>query len=170
MDERTRMNYQKAFEAETGAYFRYTLYADRARKSGHHGVGELFDQIARNEWAHASVWYRQLNGEVTVEEALENAAGGEHYEWSEMYARWAEEARQAGDSRAQWLFEQVAKIESHHEAQYRGRLETLQKGEEFSASQLVKWVCANCGYVHEGTQAPEVCPVCDHAKSYFSRG
>ena len=107
-NSQTKMNLHRAFEAETGAYFRYTLYADRARKAGHHAVGTLFDQIARNEWAHAKIWYKQLNGEVTVEEALENAAGGEHYEWSEMYARWADVAREEGETRAEWLFRQVA--------------------------------------------------------------
>lgn len=167
--QKTRENLKAAFHAETGVYFKYTLWADRARKAGHHAVGALFDQVARNEWAHAKIWYKQLNGEINTQEALLAAAGGEHHEWSEMYALWADEARDEGETRIEALFRGVASIEAEHEAEYRRMAKLLSDGEEFCAGKPVQWVCANCGYRHEGTEPPEKCPVCEHPKAYFAR-
>ena len=166
---KTRENLERAFHAEAGVYFKYTLWADRARKAGHHAVGALFDSVARNEWAHAKIWYKRLNGEMDTGEALLAAAGGEHHEWSEMYAQWASEAQQDGEQAIARLFRQVAAIEASHEEKYRRMAQLLQSGEEFACAQPVRWVCANCGYVHEGTQPPAVCPVCEHAQGYFAR-
>lgn len=169
MAPKTLQNLKSAFHAESGVYFKYTLWADRARKAGHHAVGTLFDQVARNEWAHAKIWYKRLNQEMDTQEALLAAAGGEHHEWSEMYAQWADEARDEGELAVEKLFRQVAAIEADHEGKFRRMAQQLASGEEFQSAQPVKWVCANCGYIHEGAQPPEICPVCEHPQGYFAR-
>ena len=140
MAPKTLQNLKSAFHAETGVYFKYTLWADRARKAGHHAVGTLFDQVARNEWAHAKIWYKRLNQEMDTQEALLAAAGGEHHEWSEMYAQWADEARDEGELAVEKLFRQVAAIEAEHE----GKLRRM-------------------------AQQPEICPVCEQPQGYFAR-
>lgn len=166
---KTEANLMEAFSGESQARNKYTYYASQAKKDGYVQIAKLFEETANNEKEHAKIWFKLLHGGKvgTTIENLEDAAAGENYEWTDMYAKFAKEAREEGFDDIALLFENVAKIEKDHEERYRKLLENIKKEEVFSKSELVVWECANCGFSYTGTSAVEICPVCKHPKSYF---
>lgn len=164
---RTEQNLIAAFAGESEARNKYTYYADKARKDGYMQIANLFEETAANEKEHAKLWFKLLHGIGTTEENLKDAAAGEHYEWSDMYATFAKEAREEGFAHIAALFEGVAKIEKTHEERYLKLLENVEKGLVFSKDGDTIWVCTNCGHIHIGKTAPQVCPVCAHPQAYF---
>ena len=166
----TWKNLQTAFSGELHACAKYKIYALRAREDGYEQMGNIFDETSRNEQEHAEIWLKHLSGgEVPgTLENLRDAAAGEHYEWTEMYAGFAKTAREEGFEQLATLFEGVAAIEKEHEERYRKLLANVEGGLVFSRDGDRIWVCQNCGHVHVGKDAPEVCPVCAHPKAYFA--
>lgn len=164
---RTEQNLIAAFAGESEARNKYTYYASKARKDGYIQIANLFEETAANEKEHAKLWFKLIHGIGTTEENLKDAAAGEHYEWSDMYATFAKEAREEGFTRIAALFEGVAKIEKTHEERYLRLLENVEKGLVFSKDGDTIWVCTNCGHIHIGKTAPQVCPVCAHPQAYF---
>ena len=159
---KTESNLMTAFAGESQARTKYTYYASRAKKDGYEQIAALFTETADNEKEHAKLWFKLLHGgEVpgTVEN-LKDAAAGENYEWTDMYAGFAKEAREEGFDHIANLFEEVGKIEKEHEARYLALLENVEKGKVFSKDGDMIWQCSNCGHIVVGKQAPEVCPVC----------
>jgi len=165
---RTEANLQTAFAGESMARNKYNFYASKARKDGYEQIAELFEVTANNEKEHAKLWFKLLhNGIGPTEDNLLDAALGENYEWTDMYAKFAKEAREEGFDKIADLFEGVAKIEKEHEERYRKLLANVKEGIVFSRDGDMIWECGNCGHIHVGPKAPEVCPVCAHPKSYF---
>ena len=166
---RTEANLQDAFAGESKARNKYTYYASKARKDGFEQIAALFEETAANEKEHAKIWFKLLHGgEVPGTEAnLLDAAEGENYEWTDMYVRMAEEAKQEGFDQIAGLFTMVAKIEKTHEERYRKLLANIQEGVVFSRDGDQVWQCANCGHIVIGKKAPELCPVCKHPRSFF---
>ena len=166
---KTEANLMEAFSGESQARNKYTYYASQAKKDGYVHIARLFEETANNEKEHAKIWFKLLHGGKigSTLENLEDAAAGENYEWTDMYAKFAKEAREEGFDDIALLFENVAKIEKDHEERYRKLLENIKKEEVFSKSEPVVWECANCGFSYTGTSAVEICPVCKHPKSYF---
>lgn len=166
---KTEANLNTAFAGESMARNKYTYYASQARKDGFVQIAKLFEETAGNEMAHAKIWFKLLNGgEVpATAAALADAAAGEHYEWTDMYAGFAETAREEGFTKIATLFEGVAAIEKEHEDRYRKLLANVENNEVFAKPEVVVWRCSNCGHLHVGTKAPEVCPVCDHPQAHF---
>ncbi len=165
---RTQQNLQTAFAGESMARNKYTYYASKARKEGFEQIANLFEETANNEKEHAKMWFKLLHDGVgTTEENLLDAAMGEHYEWTEMYAQFAKEAKQEGFDHIAYLFEGIAQIEKEHEDRYRKLLDNVKKELVFSKDQEAIWQCANCGHIYVGKKAPEICPVCDHPQAYF---
>ena len=165
----TEKNLQTAFAGESQARNKYTYFASKARKEGYNQIADSFEETAGNEKEHAKIWFKLLNGgEVPDTIAnLEAAAAGENYEWTDMYAGFAETAKAEGFPRIAALFEMVGKIEKEHEARYLKLLENVKEGVVFSRDGDMIWQCANCGHIVVGKKAPEICPVCNHPKSYF---
>ena len=167
---RTEANLMSAFAGESQARNKYTYYASKAKKEGYNIIAEVFEETANNEKEHAKIWFKLLHdGMPNTDANLLDAAGGEHFEWTEMYAGFAKEARAEGFEKIAVLFESVAKIEKHHEERYNSLSSSLGSGKVFEADGEIAWVCSNCGHIHFGKSAPEVCPVCDHPKAYFER-
>ena len=164
---KTEANLMAAFAGESQARNKYTYFASKARKEGYNQIAELFEQTANNEKEHAKLWFKHLNGIGTTAENLEAAADGENYEWTDMYATFAKEAKEEGFDALAAQFEAVAKVEKTHEERYRKLLENVQKGEVFKKGSIVIWECGNCGHIVVGTEAPKVCPVCFHPQAYF---
>ena len=166
---RTEANLMAAFAGETQARTKYSTYAAVARKEGYEQIGALFDETAENEKEHAEIWFKYLHGgEVPNTLAnLKDAANGEHFEWTDMYATFAKEAKEEGFDRIATLFEMVAAIEREHEARYQKLIENMEGGLVFSREGDAIWKCRNCGHILVGKKAPELCPVCSHPKSYF---
>ena len=166
---RTEQNLMSAFTGESEARNKYTYYASQAKKEGFGQIASLFLETAENEKEHAKIWFKLLHGGKvgTTPENLEEAANGEHYEWADMYVKFAKDAREEGFEHIACLFELVAKIEQEHEARYRVLLENIKNGTVFSKYEEVVWQCSNCGHVHTGTNSPEMCPVCEHPQAYF---
>ena len=164
---RTEQNLIAAFAGESEARNKYTYYASKARKEGYIQIANLFEETAANEKEHAKLWFKLIHGIGTTEENLKDAAAGEHYEWTEMYATFAKEAREEGVTQIAAMFEGVAKIEKEHEERYLKLLENVEKGLVFSKDGDTIWVCTNCGHIHIGKTAPQVCPVCAHPQGYF---
>ncbi len=166
---KTEANLQTAFAGESHARNKYTYYASKAKKDGYVQIAALFEETANNEKEHAKIWFKLLHGgEVPTTEAnLLDAAEGENYEWTDMYAGFAKEAHEEGFEEIAVLFEKVAAIEKMHEERYRKLLANVQGGLVFSRDEDMVWECANCGHIVVGKKAPEMCPVCKHAKSYF---
>ena len=158
-----------AFAGESQARNKYTYYASKAKKEGYEQIAAIFTETANNEKEHAKLWFKLLHdGDVPNTEAnLADAAAGENYEWTEMYAEFAKIAKEEGFDRIAYLFEAVGKIEKEHEERYRKLLENVKGGLVFSKDGDMVWVCRNCGHIHIGKNAPEVCPVCAHPKAYF---
>ena len=164
---KTEQNLRTAFAGESQARNKYTYFASKAKKEGYVQISNLFLETADNEKEHAKIWFKLLNGIGTTEENLLAAAEGENYEWTDMYASFAKEAREEGFEDIAKLFDGVAAIEKEHEARYRKLLENVQGGLTFSRDGDTIWQCANCGHIVVGKQAPETCPVCAHPQAYF---
>ena len=166
---KTEQNLMAAFAGESQARNKYTYYASKARKEGYEQIAEIFEETANNEKEHAKLWFKELhNG--TIPETLENlkdAAAGENYEYTDMYADFAKTAREEGFERLAKLFESVAEIERHHEERYLKLVENIEEGIVFSRDDERIWQCRNCGHIVIGKYAPEVCPVCNHPQSFF---
>ncbi len=164
---RTEQNLRDAFAGESQARNKYTYFASKAKKEGYEQISKLFLETADNEKEHAKIWFKLLGGIGTTAENLLAAAEGENFEWTDMYARFAKEAREEGFEDIAKLFEGVGAIEKEHEERYRKLLSNVQGGLVFSKDGDMIWQCANCGHVVVGRQAPEVCPVCAHPQAYF---
>ena len=165
---RTEKNLQAAFAGESQARNKYTYFASKAKKEGYNQIAAIFEETANNEKEHAKIWYKLLHDGVgTTAENLLDAAEGEKYEWTDMYATFAKEAKEEGFDRIAYLFEAVGRIEKEHEERYRKLLERVQGDVVFSRDGEAIWQCANCGHIHIGKKAPEMCPVCAHPKAYF---
>lgn len=166
---KTEANLRAAFAGESEARNKYTYYASKAKKEGYNQIADLFLETANNEKEHAKIWFKLLcGGELNDTAAnLKDAAEGENYEWTDMYATFAKEAKEEGFDHIAFLFEEVGKIEKAHEERYRKLLANVEGGIVFSKDGDTIWECANCGHIHIGKQAPEVCPVCAHPKAYF---
>ena len=165
---KTEKNLQAAFAGESQARNKYTYYASQAKKEGFEQIAAIFTETANNEKEHAKMWFKLLNGGIgkTVDN-LKDAAAGENYEWTDMYAGFAKTAREEGFDHIADLFEGVAKIEKEHEERYLKLVKNLEDGLVFSRDGDVIWQCANCGHIVIGKKAPEVCPVCAHPQAYF---
>lgn len=166
---KTEANLQTAFAGESQARNKYTYYASKARKDGYQQIAALFEETAANEKEHAKLWFKLLcGGQIpSTEENLLDAAQGENYEWTDMYAAFAADARAEGFDEIAALFEGVAEIEKAHESRYRKLLENVKNGLVFSREGDQLWQCANCGHIVIGKAAPETCPVCNHPQAYF---
>ncbi len=165
---RTEANLMAAFAGESQARNKYTYFASKARKDGYEQIANFFMETAENEKEHAKIWFKLLhNGIPSTEENLKAAAEGENFEWTDMYARMAKEAKDEGFSQIAYLFEAVAKIEKTHEERYLSLLKNIENGEVFTKTQVKTWVCLNCGHSHTGDSSPAQCPVCAHPQSYF---
>ena len=158
-----------AFAGESQARNKYTYYASKAKKDGYEQIARLFLETADNEKEHAKIWFKLLHdGDVPATEAnLLDAAEGENYEWTEMYAEFAKVAKEEGFDRIAYLFEAVGAIEKEHEERYRKLLANVKDGLVFSREEDCIWQCANCGHIVIGKKAPAVCPVCAHPQAYF---
>lgn len=167
---KTEQNLQTAFAGESQARNKYTFYASQAKKEGFEQIAALFTETANNEKEHAKMWFKLLNGGIgkTVDN-LKDAAAGENYEWTDMYARMAKEAREEGFEELAVKFELVAKVEAAHEKRYLRLLEHMKENNTFRGDAPLGWKCRNCGYIHMADEAPEVCPVCAHPRAYFER-
>lgn len=166
---KTEANLQAAFAGESKARNKYTYFASKAKKDGYVQIAAIFEETANNEKEHAKLWYKLLNGGSigSTVENLKEAAGGENYEWTDMYDNFAKEAREEGFEEIARLFEGVAAIEKEHEERYRRLLENIEKELVFSKDGDVIWQCTNCGHICVGKKAPELCPVCAHPQAYF---
>ena len=166
---RTEANLMAAFSGESQARNKYTYYASKAKKDGYEQIAAIFEETAANEKEHAKIWFKLLHGGDIPDTIanLEDAAAGENYEWTDMYAGFAKEAREEGFEEIAALFDGVAKIEKEHEARYRKLLANIQGDLVFSRDGDCIWQCRNCGHIVVGKKAPEVCPVCAHPKSFF---
>lgn len=164
---KTEQNLRDAFAGESQARNKYTYFASKAKKEGYVQISNLFLETADNEKEHAKIWFKLLGGIGTTAENLLAAAEGENFEWTDMYARFAKEAREEGFEDIAKLFEGVGAIEKEHEERYRKLLANVQGGLVFSKDGDMIWQCANCGHIVVGKQAPEVCPVCAHPQAYF---
>ena len=160
---KTEKNLMEAFAGESMARNKYTYFASKARKDGYVQIAELFEETAANEKEHAKIWYKLLHDGIgSTVENLKAAAEGENYEWTDMYATFAKEAREEGFDTIAELFEGVAAIEKEHEERYLKLLHNIEEGIVFSRDGEMIWKCKNCGHICVGTKAPEVCPVCNH--------
>ena len=166
---KTEKNLMEAFAGESQARNKYTYYASKAKKDGYVQISKIFEETAANEKEHAEIWFKYLHGGSvpSTEENLKEAADGENFEWTDMYARMAAEAREEGFEEIAKKFEMVGAIEREHEERYRKLLKNIEDGIVFSREGDCIWQCSNCGHIVVGRKAPEVCPVCDHAQSYF---
>ena len=166
---KTEANLKTAFAGESQARNKYTYYAGQAKKDGFEQIAKIFLETADNEKEHAKIWFKLLHGgKLPLTAAnLKDAAEGENYEWTEMYAAFAKEAKEEGFDSISKLFLQVADIEREHEERYKMLLNNIESGQVFSKVTSANWECSNCGHRVNGTSAPEACPVCDHSKAYF---
>ena len=163
----TEKNLLAAFAGESGARNKYTFFASKARKEGYEQIAALFLKTAENEKEHAKLWFKELEGIGDTAENLQAAAEGENYEWTDMYEDFAKTAEAEGFTELAHRFRLVAAIEKHHEERYRALLHNVEMAEVFAKSEVKVWECRNCGHIVIGTSAPEVCPTCNHPRSYF---
>ena len=166
---KTEQNLMTAFAGESQARNKYTYFASKAKKEGYEQIAAIFEETAGNEKEHAKMWFKLLQGgEIkSTKENLLQAAEGENYEWTDMYDEFAKVAKEEGFDHISFLFEEVGKIEKNHEERYRKLLSNLENGKVFVKEEPKMWICRNCGHVHYGDKAPEICPVCNHPQSYF---
>ena len=166
---KTEQNLMAAFAGESQARNKYTYFASKAKKDGYEQIAAIFEETANNEKEHAKMWFKELNGgEVpSTIENLKAAADGENYEWTDMYEDFAKTAEKEGFKELATKFRMVGEIEKHHEERYRKLIENIEEGLVFSKDGDRVWICRNCGHIVIGKYAPEVCPVCNHPKSYF---
>jgi rubrerythrin len=166
---KTEKNLNDAFAGECKARVKYEYYASQAKKDGYEQMAEIFLESSNNEKEHAKLWFKQLHGgkvPATLEN-LNDAAGGENYEHQEMYAKMAADAREEGFLEIAEMFEGVGEIEEEHEKRYRKLIKNIEEGLVFKGDGVTVWKCRNCGHIHIGEEAPEVCPVCKHPQGYF---
>ena len=166
---RTEANLMAAFAGESQARNKYTYYASKAKKDGYVQIAAIFEETANNEKEHAKIWFKLLHGGEMpgTLDNLNDAADGEQYEWTDMYAEFAKVAKEEGFDRIAYLFEAVGRIEKTHEERYRKLIANVEGGLVFSRDGDMIWECSNCGHIHVGKNAPELCPVCAHPKAYF---
>ena len=164
---KTEANLLAAFAGESQARNKYTYFASKAKKEGYVQIANLFEETANNEKEHAKIWFKLLDGIGGTAENLKAAAEGENYEWTDMYATFAKEAREEGFDHIANLFEMVGEIEKEHEQRYLKLLANVENGLVFSKEGDTVWQCSNCGHIVIGKKAPEVCPVCAHPQAYF---
>ena len=165
---KTEQNLMTAFAGESQARNKYTYYASKAKKDGYEQIAAIFEETANNEKEHAKIWFKLLhNGMPDTKANLLDAANGENYEWTDMYEGFAKTAKEEGFDDIAYLFTEVGKIEKEHEERYRKLLDNIESGKVFIKEQPKMWICRNCGHIHFGEKAPEVCPVCNHPQSYF---
>ena len=168
---KTEQNLMQAFAGESQARNKYTYYASKAKKEGYEQIAAIFEETAGNEKEHAKIWFKLLNGgdiKSTIDN-LEDAANGENYEWTDMYDKFAKDAKEEGFEHIAFLFESVGKIEKEHEERYLKLLNSVKEEKVFNSDVPTMWICRNCGHIHFGDKAPSVCPVCNHPQSYFER-
>lgn len=163
----TEKNLRNAFSGESEARNKYTYFASVAKKEGYEQIAALFRDTADNEKEHAKMWFKELNGIGDTADNLKAAGEGENYEWTEMYAGFAETAEREGFPELAQKFRLVAEIEKHHEERYRALLKNVETASVFEKSEVKVWECRNCGHIVVGTAAPEICPTCAHPRSYF---
>lgn len=165
---KTEANLQAAFAGESQARNKYTYYASQAKKEGYNQIADIFLETAGNEKEHAKLWFKALHdGMPNTIANLNDAADGEKYEWTEMYAEFAKTAKEEGFDKLAFQFAEVAKIERSHEERYRALLARVEGDEVFKREEQQVWVCANCGHIVVAKNAPAKCPVCDHPQGYF---
>ncbi|MGL4790956.1 MAG: rubrerythrin [Anaerotignaceae bacterium] len=165
---KTEANLKVAYAGESEARNKYNYYASKAKKEGFVQIGNFFDETAANEKEHAKIWFKLLHSGIQdTKTNLLDAANGENYEWTDMYAQFAKDAKEEGFDHIAFLFEEVGKIEKEHEERYRKLLENLEKGMVFEKEDEVVWQCSNCGHIHVGKKSPAFCPICEHPQSYF---
>ena len=165
---KTEQNLMTAFAGESQAHTKYLYYASKAKKDGYVQIGALFEETAKNEKEHAKIWFKLLHGGMpATTENLKDAAAGENYEWTDMYAGFSKTAREEGFDDIATLFDGVAAIEKEHEERYKKLLQNIEGDLVFSKDGDAVWQCANCGHIVVGKKAPEVCPVCAHPQAYF---
>ena len=165
---KTEKNLNAAFAGESQARVKYQFYASKAKKEGYEQIAAIFQETSDNEKEHAKIWYKLLHdGVADTMTNLKDAAAGENYEYTDMYKKFAEEAREEGFNEIAELFEKVGEIEKHHEERYLKLVENIEKGMVFKGDGVTVWKCRNCGYIHIGDSAPEVCPDCNHPQAYF---
>ena len=165
----TEKNLFSALAGESQAYLKYTWYSSKAVDDGYVDISRVFDATASNEKEHAEIWFKYLGGIEDTAANIEAAAGGEHYEWSDLYDGFAKTADSEGFTEIAEMFRRVASIEKTHEQRYRGRLDVIQKGRSFTDDNEVKWICLNCGFIVSAKEAPEVCPTCHYPRGFFTR-
>lgn len=166
----TEKNLNTALGGESRVYLKYYRYAEKAEEEGYLAVAEIFRETAENERAHAEIWLRLLGEIGNTETNLAQAADGEHWEWTDMYAGFAETAKKEGFPQIAALFEKVASVEKAHDERYTAARGRLENGTEFSAAdENTRWLCLNCGYIHVGKEPPAACPACAHPKGFFAR-
>ncbi len=168
-ESKTYANLLTAFAGESQARNKYTYYASKAKKEGYVQLAAIFEETANNEKEHAKIWFKQLHDRAipSTIENLKDAAAGENYEWTEMYKQFAEQAKEEGYNEIATLFSMVGDIEKHHEERYLKLLKNLEEGAVFEKGEVVVWRCSNCGHIHVGIKAPQMCPVCAHPQAYF---
>ncbi len=163
----TEKNLLTAFAGESQARNKYTYYASKAKKEGFEQISAIFAKTADNEKEHAKLWFKELDGIGSTQQNLKDAAEGENYEWTEMYKEFAEVAEKEGFKELAARFRLVAKIEKSHEERYLALLKNVETNEVFSKGEIKTWECRNCGHIHVGKNALELCPTCAHPKAYF---
>lgn len=163
----TEKNLKTAFSGESEARNKYTFFASVAKKEGYEQISALFQKTADNEKEHAKMWFKELNGIGDTAQNLAAAAEGENYEWTDMYAGFAETAEKEGFPELAAKFRLVAEIEKHHEERYRALLKNVETAKVFEKSEVKVWECRNCRHIVVGAAAPEICPTCAHPQSYF---
>ena len=166
---KTEQNLMEAFSGESQARNKYTYYASAARKAGFVQMANIFEETANQEKEHAKMWFKEFHGIGSVDENLADAAAGENYEWTDMYKRMAEEAENEGFPELAAKFRGVAQVEAAHEKRYQKPLDHYRQGKTFKDEAPLGWKCNNCGYIYEGDEAPEICPVCAYPRAYFER-
>ncbi len=166
---KTEKNLWEAFSGESQARTKYTFYASAAKKAGYEQMAALYLETAEQEKEHAKMWFKEIHGIGDTDANLVDAAAGENAEWTDMYVRMAREAEEEGFPELAAKFRLVAEVEASHEKRYLKLLENLRKDGTFKGEAPLGWKCRNCGYIHEGNEAPEICPVCAHPQAYFER-
>ncbi|MDE5899957.1 MAG: rubrerythrin family protein [Muribaculaceae bacterium] len=165
---KTEQNLLTAFAGESVARNKYAMYASQARKDGYEQIADIFEETAHNEGVHAKIWFKLLHDGVPhTLDNLKDAAAGENYEWTDMYAEFERVAREEGFTHIANLFKMVGEVERTHEARYRKLIDNINQAIVFSRDGDMVWICANCGHLHFGKKAPERCPVCDHPRAFF---
>ena len=164
---KTEDNLKAAFAGESQARNKYDFFAKVARKEGYHYIARVFEETALNEMQHAKDEFKLLKGIGDTKANLKEAIAGEDYETVRMYPEFAKQAEEEGNNEAANLFRQIAKVEAQHRERYKKLLEMVEKGTVFKRDKPIRWKCSKCGYIHEGTEPPEKCPSCKHAREYY---